>query len=146
MHVLEIMYAFFFLGMLWTSLRLLVTLTFVAITIVTTIGVLSLVGVASSYDSRKNAYETISRLEKAHDACMDSPELPENTPECAERDRLVKKLESSGWCYGPIDAPHYQQEWSECGESPKAGKTQVSEVIDGATSLWNRVLSPQIQE
>ncbi|SAI65486.1 Uncharacterised protein [Bordetella ansorpii] len=47
---------------------------------------------------------------------------------CAARDQESKWLRQHGWCYGPKDAPSYQQRWAPCapkGVEKKAPQPEV---------------------
>lgn len=65
---------------------------------------------------------------------------PSTAVSCFERDRLLRKIKESGWCWGPASVPGYQKKWITC-KSDDAGGRSVDTGMMNLDPSWRRFTS-----
>lgn len=61
------------------------------------------------------AKELIARVDQLNDRCRGgSGDDPNTMKACEQREAAMAQVRKAGWCWGPEDAPGYEQRWIRC--------------------------------
>lgn len=79
--------------------------------------------------------EMLKEEARLNEACRGgSGDDPTTRQACAARDALVAKLQAAGMCYGPVEAPMYQQKWGPCAAQAAVAARGVQVASEQAPS------------